>query len=346
MPADLPLLDQDLLERSRLQTELLKEQRRIIDELEQQQVQLRRLTATLQAELENYRSMKDEWDWFFEHAPDIMVIHDTDGRLRRVNPAVKDVLGYTPEEFLSIDRPDLLHPDDLQRSVEQIARVASGLSSVDFVARSRHKNGEWRWLAWTAPAPRIDDGGLHYMYAVARDITSSKLAEQDLLRRAGHDALTGLPNRASFDQALERALAQAALTGGSTGLLLIDLDGFKEVNDTYGHLAGDVVLKTVASRLLATQRDGDMMARLGGDEFACVIENAGADALEMIANRMLAAVQTAIDLGEHTVTVSCSIGIAMHPEDGKDSRILFDKADNAMYGVKARGKSGIGRGSR
>ena len=191
-------------------------------------------------------------------------------------------------------------------------------------------------MSWTTPAPSRSGRA----YALARDVTRSKMTEQELLHRAQHDQLTGLANRAAFDQALEHALARAQRTPERRiALLLMDLDGFKAINDTHGHLAGDVVLKTVAARMRKVQRKSDLVARLGGDEFACLVEDPAPDALDLLAIRLIEAIGEPVDIGDWQVKVGCSIGIATYPNAATDARTLYEHADRAMYEVKTNGKS-------
>jgi diguanylate cyclase (GGDEF)-like protein/PAS domain S-box-containing protein len=270
----------------------------------------------------------------------MLIVHDEHGRPTRISPAVERVLGYTPDEFMGIAMHDMVHPDDLARTVEHLGAIAAGIDGLNFESRCRHKDGSWRWLAWTTPAPGGADQPRQRTYAVARDITLGKLTEQELLYRAQHDGLTGLANRAAFDQALDHALARAARTDQPVGVLLIDLDGFKDINDTHGHAAGDAVLRTVAERLRAVHRKGDVVARLGGDEFASVVEHARREALDTLAARMLAAVCEPMTLDGATVAVGCSIGIATWPLDAQDGAGLLARADRALYQVKHGGKRG------
>lgn len=309
-------------------------------ELEQRNALLAARLAQQETELLEHRRNHEEWEWVFERALDLLIIHDADGMVLRVSPSVTPILGFTPDEFVRLGVPCVVHPDDLLATTEHMSRAASRTDGTNHICRIRHKDGSWRWLAWTSPAPRYHDGQLCRTFAVGRDITASKLTEQELLHRAQHDALTGLANRACFDQALDAALLRAARSGGSVALLLIDLDGFKAVNDGLGHQAGDAVLVAVAQRLRTAQRQVDLVARLGGDEFGCLVEGATAIALKTIAERIQSAIAAPIQLHTTEVGIGCSIGIATWQGGADDARSLFDHADKAMYAVKAQGKRG------
>lgn len=337
---DLQMKDQEALaeQASRL---LQLEQR--VETLTLEKNELVVLIDSQQAELARHRREKESWDWVFNHALDLLVVQDEQGFVVRVSPSVEQILGYTQDEFLKFKAEDIVHPEDLEATLTHMSEIMLGADSSNFVARNRHKNGEWRWLSWTTPAPPSNKLMPRLAYGVARDITESKLTEQELLYRARHDALTGLVNRASFDQSLLYGLARAERSGRRVALLLIDLDGFKAVNDTRGHLAGDLVLKEVATRLDATQRKGDVVARFGGDEFACLMEDASTDTVETVARRMLAAIEEPLFIDGRPVAISCSIGIAIWPDAASNAQGLFEQADKAMYSVKASGKRGFRR---
>lgn len=320
---------------------LLYSQAGKLADLEREKSELLAATAQLEVELQEHCRNKDEWEWVFEHALDLLVIHDDNGVVTRVSPSVERILGYTPVEFMRLGVGAIVHPDDLAATMEHLGNIASGNDGLNFVTRNRHRDGEWRWISWTTPAPRYNDGVRYRSYAVGRDITLSRLNEQQLLHTAQHDALTGLANRAHFDQAMLQALARAARSRNKVAMLLIDLDGFKAVNDTHGHQAGDTVLKTVAERLRAAQRKGDLVARLGGDEFACLMEDVRTDTPDIVAARVLDGVSQPIAFGNLTVSVGCSIGISAWPDSAATAHELFEHADRAMYKVKFAGKRGF-----
>ena len=173
------------------------------------------------------------------------------------------------------------------------------------------------------------------------DITERRRAEAEIVHLARHDVLTGLANRAEFNARLEEASRRLIRNGGSVTVMMIDLDRFKAVNDTLGHLAGDQLLSEVARRLQASVRDIDVLARLGGDEFA-IIQEGGADQREgavALALRIIGAISVPFDLNGHQVEVGTSIGIAMAPEDGVEPDELLKRADLALYSVKSSGRN-------
>jgi diguanylate cyclase (GGDEF)-like protein/PAS domain S-box-containing protein len=204
--------------------------------------------------------------------------------------------------------------------------------------RVRPEDGAEVWLS-VRVVNMTGDADIAGVVVNLHDITARKQAEEELAHRAFHDSLTGLANRALFHNRVEHAIHRAARTGTDPAVLYLDLDGFKHVNDSLGHGAGDVLLREVARRLRGAVRPGDTVARLGGDEFGVLIEESarpGAEA-EVVAERILRTLATPVDVGARTVRVTASIGIAVGDADRSRSALLRN-ADIAMYRAKATGK--------
>jgi diguanylate cyclase (GGDEF)-like protein len=192
--------------------------------------------------------------------------------------------------------------------------------------------------------PVVEDGRVIGVVSIG-DLVKEMMAEQEqTIRRlasvASHDALTGLFNRAMFTQRLNQAVAQAERHDRRLAVLFVDLDGFKLVNDTYGHNAGDVVLADLARRLHRSMREGDTLGRLGGDEFVLLIESyADESQLLEVARKVLETVAQPFVLGGFTHQVTASVGIAAFPNDGRTAQELINRADKAMYHAKEAGKN-------
>jgi len=193
-----------------------------------------------------------------------------------------------------------------------------------------HKSGRLLW-AETSGVPIVWNHAPATLNVI-NDITARKFAEERIQHMAEHDALTGLPNRSLLLDRLERALAAAQREARLVALLFIDLDGFKPVNDEYGHEVGDALLKAVAVRLGETLRHADTAARIGGDEFVALLPaiTAAADALH-IAGKLRAALSAPFDIGGRRIGISASFGVALYPQDGDTPAELMRKADAAMY---------------
>jgi diguanylate cyclase (GGDEF)-like protein len=189
--------------------------------------------------------------------------------------------------------------------------------------------------------PIFDAGGRFKGYrGVGRDVTHQRLAEEQVLKLARYDGLTGLPNRSMFMDELQRTLARARRHGGHFALFFIDLDRFKNINDSLGHGAGDQLLKVMAARLRALLRDSDLVARLGGDEFVVLLDaTVDATALAHVARKALAAIGEPVPIESRSYQVTGSIGISLYPDDGEDAATLLKNADAAMYLAKDRGKN-------
>ena len=173
------------------------------------------------------------------------------------------------------------------------------------------------------------------------ELAGTQAGERQARYLAAHDPLTGLANRAHFQECLCHALALHALSGRGMAILYIDLDGFKPINDTYGHAAGDTLLRIVASRLSHSVRSGDLVSRLGGDEFACLLHEVDSvDHARRLAMKLLDSLRTPCKVGPHLVQVDASIGIAFDTEGAGDAADLLLKADMAMYRAK-RERTGI-----
>ncbi|HJW56186.1 MAG TPA: EAL domain-containing protein [Burkholderiaceae bacterium] len=190
----------------------------------------------------------------------------------------------------------------------------------------------------------IQFGGMPAIQTVAHDITRHKNYEEQLRRQALHDALTNLPNRALLMDRLEQAIALAERERRSVFVVFIDLDRFKYVNDTLGHDAGDVLLKTITARMSSCARKCDTLARIGGDEFVIVFENiVDGKTVSDLLDRIMKSISEPMLLGGQEVAVTCSIGLSVYPDDGKDALTLLKHADTAMYRAKEKGRNGIQR---
>jgi diguanylate cyclase (GGDEF)-like protein/PAS domain S-box-containing protein len=329
--------DLSLLEQLRQKSCWLDDLQKHIFVLENCRAELIDTNTQLLADLDRYRQIKEEWDWFFDHSLDMLCMAGVDGYFKRVNDAFLQTLGYSREEILSRPLNDFIHPDDVEKTNDELKHLGEGDDTINFENRYRHKNGEWRWLCWTCPGLSL---ATDHLYAIARDVTAIKRREEEIIFRAEHDHLTGLANRAAFDKALEQALARVRRNPAQeVGLLLLDLDGFKAINDTRGHHIGDLVLKNVAERLRSFLRTIDIICRFGGDEFAVIVEGPAPLLLESLAERIIATISQPIALDAETAAVGCSIGISTFPSPAQDADSLYKQADAAMYAVKKNGKN-------
>jgi len=262
-----------------------------------------------------------------------------DGKIVRANRQLEAMLGHEPDAL--VGQPASVfyagRPDDL-RFGEFVDPIARGVTvERDLPVRRRDGSTLWVALACRAIDPSRPEGGV---IAVLSDITDRIEREAAMHRLAHEDALTGLPNRRLLEDRLNQALLRTRRSGGSLAVLLIDLDGFKQVNDAHGHGAGDRVLIEVARRLLAGVRASDTVSRLGGDEFVIVLDSPVAqDVVARIAEQLVDAIAQPIEFKPGvTLAVTASIGVSIAPVDGVEGELLLRHADEAMYGAKSAGR--------
>ena len=276
----------------------------------------------------------------FENSGEGIVITDASNRIVDVNKAFTRISGYSREEVLGKD-PGLLksgHHDRLFYDDMWQALAKDGHWQGEIWDRRR--NGELFAERLTISTVRNEKGERSHHVAVMSDITELKQNQERLLKAAHHDGLTGIPNRTLFADRLRQAIAQTERSRTILAVGYLDLDGFKPVNDTYGHETGDRVLIETAERLVSCLRGGDTVARLGGDEFVFLLVGLGTlDECEVALQRMMDAVAEPIVHGSVQVNISASIGVALYPADDADPDVLLRHADQAMYQAKKAGKN-------
>ena len=273
---------------------------------------------------------------------DGIVVTDVRGRIKTVNPAFSDITGFSAAEVVGGGGSELRASRHDRRFFARLWRKLRAEGRWVGEVWSRRKDGSEFPSILRIAAIRDDKGRTVNFVAVFSDISERKQQEERLTRMAYHDPLTRLPNRALFLDRAQQAIAMAARDGYHLALLYLDLDGFKEVNDTLGHDAGDLLLQEAAERLLRCVRESDTVARLGGDEFALLLpEVGGARDVERVADKLLIALRRPFPLKGRAARVSGSVGIALYPGDGDDPHQLLKWADEAMYRAKRGGKDRV-----
>lgn len=275
----------------------------------------------------------------FESAAEAIIVTDANNNIVRVNPAFTAITGYTPKEVMGRN-PSLLKSG--RHNVAFYVELWGTLKERghwEGEIWNRHKNGDV-YVEWLSLAKIDDERGIGQYLGIFHDITRRKEAEELLRYKANHDALTDIPNRLLFNDRLQAAFNQARRHHRIFALLLIDLDRFKEVNDTLGHAAGDQLLVEAARRLLSCVRESDTVARLGGDEFAIILTEMSADnEAEVIAQRTVGMLSETFYLDAGTVNISGCVGIALYPQHAHDCEQLQRNADVAMYAAKEGGRN-------
>lgn len=277
-----------------------------------------------------------------ETAADMVVLLGLDGRLTYVSPSSIDLLGLPPAALIGTLAEDWIHPDDLAAGRTSVERIVDRGWTVSEM-RLRRRDGTYVWVANSTSAVKDPESGrLVELRASVRDITDRKRLEAELEYQALHDPLTGLANRILLQRRLDVALEQTS--AGELSVLLLDLDGFKEVNDQHGHALGDEVLRVVASRLRSRTRPGDVLARTGGDEFVLLCPRTSKDTASALAQRMIDEIRSPIAIGEVMVQLGVSVGVAHRSCDAVDADTLLIEADRAMYAAKRAGRSRVALG--
>jgi diguanylate cyclase (GGDEF)-like protein/PAS domain S-box-containing protein len=301
---------------------------------------LRRCALLAEAQRALERRSEQRVRALIEHSTDVITVIAPDLTVRWQSPSVTQQLGHDPDHWRGRRLIDVVHPEDQAAVQRLLAAAGNRTSPVTFSARFRHAQGDWRHLETIADI-RISDPDVQGIVLSMRDITARQALEEELRHQAFHDGLTGLANRALFEEHLAQALARARRHHQPVTVLFLDLDDFKTINDSLGHEAGDELLRAVAIRIASAVRAEDTAARLGGDEFAVLAETSEhEDDARVIATRLLAALAEPFDVAGRELRVTASAGLAW--SDGSIGiRELMRDADTAMYAAKEAGKNTV-----
>ena len=303
--------------------------------------ELRFLIAALRRDLNHNQHITSRlMGQVFENANEGVIITAPDSTIITVNRAFSKVTGYRPEEVIG-KKPDLLRSSRqdsafYQRMWEAVTTLGEWQGEI----WNRNKKGD-NYLEWLSiSAVKDDEGNLSHYVGIFSDITSEKENEERLHRLAHYDQLTNLPNRILFNDRLKQALALARRARSQVAVIFLDLDGFKSINDSLGHAAGDELLRQVAGRLIECLRESDTVARFGGDEFTIVLpEIDGEESVDKIARKIIQEIARPYEIDDTEASITTSIGISLYPADGQQPHTLVQKADNAMYHAKRHGKN-------
>lgn len=297
------------------------------------------ITAQMRAEMA-LRASEARFRALVEKAQGIIMVLSPDGRIDYLSPGFARILGREPDEWLGRNIFELIHPEDADRVRADTAAVLEGSNSgEESQYRLQHADGGWRVVA-ALGKNALNDPHVGGLVVNLRDITEWYEADRRLREMALTDGLTGLPNRNLLRTRAEEALTAAKRSGGQFGLLFVDLDRFKPVNDSLGHIAGDRLLRAVGERLAGAVRKRDMVARLGGDEFAVLLSQVEDDRdAAAVARKITWLLAKPFQIGSEQLTVSASVGISCYPRDGTGFDELLKRADLAMYQAKSDGRN-------
>ncbi|MCF8150900.1 MAG: EAL domain-containing protein [Burkholderiaceae bacterium] len=277
----------------------------------------------------------------FEHSGEAIVITDRDNRILEVNQTFSQLTGYNAEEIRG-QNPRMLSAG--RTTAGEYRAMWQAINDESFwqgEVWDKRKDGSFfpKWLSISAV--RNKSGEIDYHIGSFTDITERKTAQERINQLALHDTLTGLPNRYNLQGRLDQALAAARRDTRQLALMFIDLDRFKDINDTLGHHVGDGLLQEVASRLTDSVRDSDVVARLGGDEFVVVLTDIDAVGADSVAEKILRSLGVPYRIDGHELHTTPSIGIAVFPDDGHNAETLTRNADAAMYHAKSAGRNNV-----
>jgi len=299
------------------------------------ETQVLQRTSELKISEQKFRSLVENLrdEYFFYR-------HDPYGKLTYVSPSVTNITGYSIEEFLSSHR-DFLTDNPVNRDIDKHTLLSiQGEPQSSYEIQIYDRNGRVRWLEVLETPVYDENKNCLGIDGIAHDITERKETHELLTTLSYYDELTGLANRRLFIDRLQQALNLAHRNKWPLAVFYLDLDRFKAVNDSMGHVAGDEILKETARRLQAILRDSDVAARMGGDEFVLLLPETDADAAALVVQKLLKTLKLPYHIDEKMLALGTSIGIAVYPQNGSDAEMLINHADTAMYTAK-RNKSGF-----
>jgi diguanylate cyclase (GGDEF)-like protein/PAS domain S-box-containing protein len=299
--------------------------------------ELKKTEETLRASEAHFRS-------YFELPLVGICLTGPDKRWWEVNDRLCEMFGYPREQLLGLSWAKLTHSDDITTEIQQFERVMSRrIDGYSLDKRFIRQDGTLLYANVSTRCMRRANGSVDYFVTVVQDITERKQAEERIRNLSQYDTLTGLPNRTLLSDRLQQVLLRALRDHTQAGVMLVDLDRFKLINDTLGHTVGDQLLREVATQLRRCVRECDTISRQGGDEFAVLLPDlVSSDYAARIAQRILDAVAQPclLDAGKLELHVTCSIGISLYPRDGCNAEMLLKNADIALYRAKDMGRNG------
>ena len=299
-----------------------------------------RLRGEVEQQLQVVEKSAGDLRMLAEHIPALVFEVDRNGLCIFGNQRVAEFLGIPMEKLPGLSISEIV-PPRAPDEVPLLEKLAPPGKLIEFVARCCSSSGAWHTFDVTlVPRHASELGGGVVWYGLMHDVTRREQTAAELLDKANHDSLTGLANRRLLDDRLTHALERASRQQTQVAVIMIDLDHFKEVNDTLGHVAGDDLLREVAERIRSLVRSADTVARVGGDEFVVLMEGvASVELAEAVAAKILVQLSRQVQLGRDVRQIGASLGIAVYPDDGRCAEELLQAADTAMYEAKAAGRN-------
>lgn len=287
------------------------------------------------------REYQERFEAIFNHTSIGVMVLKMDGSIERANKNICSMLGFTEDDLRKINFFYLIQSDDgnsIQNGIEKLIEKKQAMYQVE--QRCAKRNHEIIWVMTTISVIRNEDDSPLYLIAQIQNITEKKLAEERLRYMAYHDPLTSLANRNKLEQFVEHLIATASRHKQCFAILFLDIDRFKNINDTIGHEAGDILLQIIAERLRNSVRSTDMVARLGGDEFVILVSDVKqAESVAIIAQKILRSIMEVVVIKGQELYVTTSIGISLYPHDGQVMNVLMKNSDLALYRAKEHGRN-------
>jgi diguanylate cyclase (GGDEF)-like protein/PAS domain S-box-containing protein len=298
-----------------------------------------RLTARLHEREDALIETMQKYQLITENSTDLITKHAADGTIIYASPVSSSILGIAPADLLGRSLCEFVHPDDFSTVRTAVLGAAQSKSLATIMYRARHADQHYLWLETTLQRMKDAAGEeTQGILCISRDVSERKRMEERLHELARTDHLTALPNRFLLDERFAGGLAQARREGSLLAMLMIDIDRFKNINDTLGHGMGDVLLKLVGTRLKTCIRECDTLARWGGDEFVLLLPGVqDSGSAVTVAERCLTALKQPFVVEDQDLHITASIGISISEDSDTASETLLQNADVAMYRAKARG---------
>jgi diguanylate cyclase (GGDEF)-like protein/PAS domain S-box-containing protein len=281
-------------------------------------------------------------DAFLKHIPDNVYFKDRESRFKRIGRATADYFGLAdPAEAVGKTDSDMFSAEHAQKAfADEQEIIRTGQAKIGIEEKETWPDGHESWMLTTKVPLKDKRGHIIGTMGISHSITERRQAELRVQYMAFHDALTGLPNRVLLEDRLGQAIALASRNSKSVAVLMLDLDRFKNVNDSFGHHVGDRLLEAVSTRLRACLRESDAVARLGGDEFVIGIGMVSANPeIETVVRKVLATIDKPFQIEGHALQISASLGVSVYPADGENAEALLQFADAAMYEAKKKGRN-------
>lgn len=333
----------DMTEQKRNEEELRKYREHLEELVGKRTIELKEINHSLEAEIK--RREKTECQLrlsaeIVENSREGIMVTDAEGVIMSVNPAFTEITQFSEEEVVGQNPRILKSNKHTKAFYTEMWKSLKEKGHWHGEIWNQRKNGEVYPQFTSITAIVGTDGEIKQYAGLFQDITEAKRHEAEINKKAYHDQLTGLPNRFMLQDRLAHAIALKKRDGKKLALFFIDLDGFKEVNDDYGHDAGDALLQDVAAKLLDVMRTEDTVSRLGGDEFIILVEDVSdLQNLKIVAQKLISSIKEPFVFRDIEIVIGASMGISIFPSDGTDIESLIKKADLAMYDAKKNGKN-------